>query len=239
MLKIPTPHINAKLGDIAKTVLMPGDPLRAKFIADTYLENVVMYNSVRNMFGFTGEYKGVKISIQSSGMGVPSMGIYSYELYNGYDVDNIIMIGTAGSIQDDLKLKDIVVAMGACTNSNYASQFNMPGDFSAIASYKLISEVINIADKKDVNYKVGNVLCSDIFYSDDSSSMDKWRNMGVLAVEMESTSLYLNAIKANKNALCMLTISDEIYTGKATTSEERQLSFTNMMEIALDTSIKL
>jgi purine-nucleoside phosphorylase len=237
-LNVPTPHINAKLGDIAKTVLMPGDPLRAKFIADNYLKNVVQYNTVRNMFGFTGEYKGVKISVQGSGMGIPSIGIYSYELYNGYDVDNIVRIGTAGSIQEDLKIKDIVIGIGACTDSNYASHFNLPGTFSAIANYNLVEKTVNEARSKGVKCRVGNILSNDVFYSDDTTSMDRWKKMGVLAVEMESFGLYLNAARANKNALCMLTISDEIYTGKATSSDERQNAFTDMMEIALESAIK-
>lgn len=233
-MNIPTPHINAKKGDIAKTVLMPGDPLRAKFIADNFLKNVKQYNTVRNMLGFTGEYKGKEISVQGSGMGIPSIGIYSYELYNGYDVDNIIRIGTAGSIQDDLHIGDLVLGMGACTDSNYASNFNLPGTMSAIATYSLLEKTINIAKEKFLKYKVGNIVSNDVFYSDDTSVMDTWRKMGVLAVEMESFGLYLNAARANKNALCILTISDEIYTGKVTSSEERQVAFTNMMEVALE-----
>lgn len=238
MITIPTPHIGAKKGDIAKTVLMPGDPLRAKFIADKYLTNVKNYNTVRNMFGYTGEYKGVTISVQGSGMGIPSMGIYSYELYNAYDVENIVRIGTAGSIQHDLKIKDIVIAMGACTDSNYASHFNLPGTFAPIASYNLLEKTVETAKQKGVAYKVGNIVSNDVFYSDDATAMDRWQKMGVLAVDMEAAGLYLNAARANKNALCILTISDEIYTGKITTAEERQNAFTDMMEVALDSAIQ-
>jgi purine-nucleoside phosphorylase len=238
-LAIPTPHINAKNNEIAKTVLMPGDPLRAKFIADNYLSNVVQYNTVRNMFGYTGEYKGVKISVQGSGMGIPSIGIYSYELYNGYDVDNIIRVGTAGSMQEDLKIKDIVIGLGACTDSNYASHFNLPGTFSATATYDIVEKAVNSAKEKGAAYRVGNIVSNDVFYSDDITAMDRWKKMGVLAVEMEAFGLYLNAARANKNALCIVTISDEIYTGKVTTSEERQTAFTEMMEVALETAIKL
>jgi purine-nucleoside phosphorylase len=238
MFKLPTPHINAQKGDIAKTVLMPGDPLRAKFIAETYLQNVTQYNTVRNMFGYTGEYKGVKLSVQGSGMGIPSIGIYSYELYNAYDVDNIVRIGTAGGIQDNLKIGDVVIGMGACTDSNYANHFDLPGIYSAIATYELLEKAVNAAKEKGCKYEVGNIVSNDVFYSDDTTAMDRWKKMGVLAVEMESFGLYLNAARANKNALCILTISDEIYTGKVTTAEERQNSFTNMMEVALEAAIK-
>ena len=229
---IPTPHNNAKMGDIAKTVLMPGDPLRAKFIAETYLEDIVQYNSVRNMLGYTGTYKGKRISVQGHGMGMPSIGIYTYELFNFYDVDNIIRIGSAGAIDEDVHLRDIIIAMGACTDSNYGRQFELPGTFAPIASYKLLSKAVEAAEEQGVKYKVGNVLSSDCFY-DDSSSMIKWRKMGVLAVEMESAALYMNAARAGKNALCILTVSDCPLVGEATTAEERQNTFTQMMEIAL------
>jgi purine-nucleoside phosphorylase len=220
------------MGDIAKTVLMPGDPLRAKFIAETYLEDVVQYNTVRNMFGYTGTYKGKRISVQGHGMGIPSIGIYTYELFNFYDVDNIIRIGSAGAIDDDVHLRDIVIAMGACTDSNYGHQFELPGTFAPIASYKLLSKAVEVAKQQGVNYKVGNILSSDAFY-DDSNSMIKWRKMGVLAVEMEASALYMNAARAGKNALCILTISDCPLSGEATSAEERQTTFTQMMEIAL------
>jgi purine-nucleoside phosphorylase len=220
------------MGDIAKTVLMPGDPLRAKFIAETYLEDVVQYNTVRNMFGYTGTYKGKRISVQGHGMGIPSIGIYTYELFNFYDVDNIIRIGSAGAIDDDVHLRDIVIAMGACTDSNYGHQFELPGTFAPIASYKLLSKAVEVAKQQGVNYKVGNILSSDAFY-DDSNSMIKWRKMGVLAVEMEASALYMNAARAGKNALCILTISDCPLSGEATSAEERQTTFTQMMDIAL------
>lgn len=237
-MSIPTPHNNAIKGDIAKTVLMPGDPLRAKVIAETYLEDVVQYNTVRNMFGYTGTYKGKRISVQGHGMGIPSIGIYTYELFNFYDVDNIIRIGSAGAIDEDVHLRDIIFAMGACTDSNYGRQFELPGTFAPIASYDLLSKAVEIAKQKGVNYKVGNVFSSDCFY-DDSNSTIKWKKMGVLAVEMEASALYMNAARAGKNALCMLTISDCLFTGEATTAEERQNSFTQMMEIALQLGIEL
>lgn len=232
-----TPHIEAKKGEIAKTVLMPGDPLRAKFIADSFLENTVQYNSVRGMLGFTGTYKGKKISVQGSGMGIPSMGIYSYELYNFYDVDNIIRIGTAGGFSDKLKLRDIVIGMGACTNSNFASQYKLNGNFAPIASFELLEKAVSICKDKKVNYHVGNVLSSDTFYSEDKDSALIWKKLNVLCVEMEAAGLYMNAALLNKNALAILTISDMIFTNEATTALERQNSFTDMMHVALETAI--
>jgi purine-nucleoside phosphorylase len=234
MAKTPTPHIAANLGDIAKTVLMPGDPLRAKFIAETFLKNAVEHNAVRGMLGYTGTYKGKSVSVQGSGMGMPSIGIYSYELFKFYNVENIIRIGTAGSISTDLKIKDLVIAQGACTDTNYLSQYKLPGIFAPIGSYSLLESAVNAARSKKVNYAVGNVLSTDVFYGDDPTDLDKWRRMGVLAVEMESAALYANAARLRKNALCILTVSDEILTGAVTTSEERQTAFTDMMEIALE-----
>ena len=232
-MSIPTPHNTAKKGDIAKKVLLPGDPLRAKYIAETYLENPVCFNTVRNMFGFTGTYKGQEVSVMGSGMGMPSMGIYSYELFNFYDVDKIIRIGSAGAIAEDVHIRDIVIGMGACTNSNYAMQYRLPGTFAPIASYGLLEKAVNAAKAAGVSYKVGNVFSSDTFY-DDAGSLGDWRKMGVLAVEMESAALYMNAARTGKNALCLLTISDNPFTGEETTAEERQNSFTQMMEIALE-----
>lgn len=235
-MSVPTPHIEARAGEIAKTVLMPGDPLRAKFIADNFLENAVQYNGVRGMLGFTGTYKGKEISVQGSGMGIPSIGIYSYELFNFYGVENIIRVGTAGGIHPDLKIKDIVIAMGACTDSNYAGQYNLSGSFAPIASYGLLEKAVASARQRGVSFKAGNVLSSDAFYRDDRDAMRNWLKMGVLAVEMESAGLYMNAARAGKNALCILTVSDCIFTGEATTSAERQTAFTDMMEIALETA---
>lgn len=233
-MSIPTPHIEARLEDFAKTVLMPGDPLRAKFVAETYLENPVLVNSVRGINGYTGTYKGKRVSVMASGMGIPSIGIYSHELFNYYNVDNIIRIGTSGSIHEDLKIRDIAFAMGACTNSNYASQFELPGTFAPIASYDLLKKAIETADKMEgIHYKVGNFLSSDTFYDDSQGTM-KWAKMGVLCVEMEAAALYMNAARAGKNALAICTISDSIITGEATTAEERQSSFNSMMKIALE-----
>ncbi|MHB8062759.1 MAG: purine-nucleoside phosphorylase [Ruminiclostridium sp.] len=232
---IPTPHINvSEQGIIAETVLMPGDPLRAKFIAETYLENVIQFNTVRNMFGFTGTYKGKKISIMGSGMGMPSIGIYSYELIHFYQVKNIIRIGSCGAIQKDVKIRDIIIGLSASTNSNYASQYDLPGTFAPTASWALLKKAVAIADTKGIETKVGNILSSDIFYDDDADIWKKWAKMGVLAIEMEAAALYMNAARAGANALCILTVSDSLVSHEATTSEERQTSFTNMMEIALE-----
>jgi purine-nucleoside phosphorylase len=235
---MPTPHNNANKGDIAKTVLMPGDPLRAKFIAETYLENPVCYNDVRGMLGFTGTYKGVPVSVQGSGMGMPSIGIYSYELFSEYNVENIIRVGTAGAIADCVKLRDVIIAQSASTNSNYASQFRLPGTYAPTASWKPLDAAVKAADKKKCSYHAGNILSSDTFY-DDSNSLAEWAKMGVLAVEMESAALYMNAARAGKNALCILTVSDCPLTGLATTAEERRTSFRDMMEIALETALSV
>ena len=234
MSNIPTAHNNAKANDFVKTVLMPGDPLRAKYIAETYLENPRQVTAVRNMFGYTGTYKGKEISVMGGGMGMPSIGIYSYELFNFYGVDQIIRIGSAGALQDHIKVMDVVIGMGACTDSNYAYQYGLPGTFAPIADYELMNKAIETAKRQGTNVVVGNVLSSDVFYNADPTVNDRWRSMGVLAVEMEAAALYMNAAKAKKKALCMLTISDHIYTGEALCAEDRQLGFGKMMEIALE-----
>jgi len=238
MNKIPTPHINAKMGDIAKTVLMPGDPLRAKFIAENFLDNPVQFNEVRGMLGFTGKYKGVSVSVMGSGMGCPSIGIYSYELFHFYGVENIMRVGTAGAISRDLHIGDIVLAQGACTNSSFVRQYNLPGDYAPIASFDLLEKAVEATRAKGLKLAVGNVLSSDTFYDDDQTAMERWDKMGLLCVEMEAAALYMNAARAKKNALAILTISDEIFTGKVTTALERQTAFTSMMEVALETAIK-
>lgn len=229
----PTPHIAAKPGDFAETVLMPGDPLRSKFIAETFLENPVLVNNTRGVQGYTGTYKGKRVSVMASGMGMPSIGIYSYELFNFYDVKNIIRVGTAGVVRPDLKVRDIVIGQGACTNSNYVNQFDLPGTFSPICSYELLKKAVDAAEKLGVTPVVGNLYSSDAFY-DDSMGLSKWQKMGVLAVEMEAAALYMNAARAGKNALAICTISDNPFTGEVTTAEERQMTFTKMMEIALE-----
>ncbi|MBE6087678.1 purine-nucleoside phosphorylase [Clostridium diolis] len=234
MTNVPTPHNGAKLGEIAKTVLMPGDPLRAKFIAENFLEDVTQFNTVRNMLGYTGTYKGKRVSVMGGGMGMPSIGIYSYELFNFYDVDNIIRIGTAGSISEKLHLRDVVIGLGASTNSNYAHQYNLPGTFAPIASFDLVSSAVEAAKENNINVVVGNILSSDTFYSADKTATEKWKSMGVLAIEMEAAALYMNAAEAGKNALCLLTISDSVLTGESLSAEDRQLSFTEMMKIALE-----
>jgi purine-nucleoside phosphorylase len=228
-----TPHIKPNGVEIAETILLPGDPLRAKFIAETYLENAVQFNSVRNMFGFTGTFQGKKVSVMGTGMGMPSMSLYSWELIHVFGVKNLIRIGTCGAIQDHMNLYDIVLAMGASTDSRYVHQYNLPGEFSNIASFTLLEKAKNGADQKGLPVHVGNVLTSDIFYNADPTAIEKWRKMGILSVEMETAGLYMNAAYAGVNALTILTVSDHIIRHEQTTPEERQIAFTNMMEIAL------
>ena len=231
MSNTPTPHISAKPGEIAETVIMAGDPLRAKFMAEKFLENPVLFNSVRGMLGYTGTFQGKRVSVMGHGMGIPSIGIYTYELYNFYDVKTIIRVGSAGSINADLHVGDLVVAMGACTNSNYGRQYELPGTFAPIADFSLVRGAVEACERFGYKYKVGNVLSSDVFYSENPHN-DKWINMGVLAIEMEASALYMNAARAGKRALVILTVSDHLLTGELTTAEERQTTFTHMMDVA-------
>lgn len=232
MAKVPTPHIGAREGEIADRVIMAGDPLRAKFMVERFLENPVQYNAVRGMLGFTGTYKGKRVSVQGHGMGMPSIGIYSYELFNFYGVKRIIRTGSAGSINAGVKMGDVVIGMGSCTDSNYASQYGLPGTFAPIADFGLVRAAVEKAEELGVRYKVGNILASDFFYGDDADSWKQWQKMGVLAVEMEAAALYMNAARCGGEALCICTISDSLVTGEACSAEERQTSFTNMMDIA-------
>ena len=234
MKNVPTPHITANYGDFAETVLMPGDPLRAKFIADNFLKDAKLVNNVRGVNGYTGTYNGKRVSVMASGMGQPSIGIYSYELFNFYGVKNIIRIGSCGSFDKDLHVRDIIIALGACTNGNYAMQYNLPGTFCPIADFNLAKRAAELCEKAGVNYKVGNIFSSDMFYDDMKSGM-QWAKMGVLGVEMESAALYCNAARAGKSALCICTVSDSfLHPEENTTAEERQNSFTQMMKIALE-----
>ncbi|MGI5985759.1 MAG: purine-nucleoside phosphorylase [Clostridiales bacterium] len=235
---VPSACNEANKGDIAKVVLMPGDPLRAKYVAENYLENPVCFNTVRNMFGYTGTYKGKKISVMGSGMGIPSMGLYAYELYNFFDVDSIIRIGSAGGICDSVKLRDVVIAMGASTNSGFASQYNFPGTFAPMASFSLLRNAVDAAERIKVNAVVGPVFTADQFYNADETAASKYREMGILALEMETAGLYMTAAKAGKQALSILTISDLVFTGEGLSAADRQNSFTDMMEIALETAWK-
>lgn len=228
-----TAHNTAKMGDIAETVLLPGDPLRAKFIAETFLENPVQFNSIRNMFGFTGTYNGKKVSVMGTGMGCASIGIYSYELIHFYGVKNLIRIGSCGAMAEDLKLGDIVMAMGASTDTNYAHQYQLPGSYSATASFDLLAKAQKAAEKNNFPYVVGNVLSSDIFYNE-TPEWKQWAKMGVLAAEMESFALYCNAARAGVNALSIFTVSDSIVNGEEMSAEDRQTCFTNMMKVALE-----
>ena len=245
MLITPTPHIEAVPGDFGKTVLMPGDPLRSKFIAETFLENPVLVNNVRGVQGYTGYYKGVKVSVMASGMGMPAIGIYSHELYNGYGVENIIRVGSAGSIQDHIDLYDLVIAQGACTDSNFAAQFHLPGTFAPIADFDLLCAAVEAAKAAGAKYHVGNINSSDVFYGDHQGvpegldSVYALKKMGVMALEMEAAALYMNAARYGKRALCICTISDHVLKGVETSSAERQTAFTQMMEVALETAVKM
>lgn len=233
-----TPHNSAEKGDFAKTVLMPGDPLRSKYIAEHFLENAKLVNNVRGIQGYTGTYKGVTVSVMASGMGVPSIGIYSHELFHEYDVDNIIRIGSTGAMTDKLKLRDVVLAQAACTDSNYAHQFGLGGVLAPVADYELLETAVNVARKSGASWVVGSVFSTDIFYNKAEDSL-KWAEYGVLAAEMESAALYWNAAEAGKRALTICTVSDSIVTGEGLPAEERQTSFSQMMEIALDTAVEM
>lgn len=235
----PTPHIDASPEDIAKTVLMPGDPLRSEFIAKNYLDSPVLFNNVRGVQGYTGKYRGVPVSVMASGMGMPSIGIYSYELYNYFGVENIIRVGSAGAMQENIRLRDIVMGMGACTESGFVNQYHLPGVFSPIADFRLLCAAVKQAKKLGVNYHVGNLLSSDHFYYDDPEDNVKWRKMQVMAVEMEAAALYMNAARAGKCALAICTVSDHLISHEALTTGERQTSFNQMIEVALNTVYSL
>ncbi len=232
MSNTPTPHIGAKKGEIAPFVIMAGDPLRVQFMAERYLENPVLFNKVRGMLGYTGTYKGKPVSVMGHGMGIPSISIYTYELFNFYDVKTIVRIGSAGACHEGLKIGDLVLAMGACTDSNYAAQYQLPGTFAPIADYGLLQKAVNNCERFGYDYMVGNVVSSDVFYSANPQT-DKWMKMGVLAVEMEAAALYMNAAYTGNKALAMFTVSDHLITGEVTTAEQRQNTFTHMMDVAL------
>ena len=234
-----TPHINAKPGDFGKTVLMPGDPLRAKFIAETFLTDAKLVNNVRGIQGYTGFYKGVKVSVMASGMGMPSMGIYGYELFQFFGVEQILRIGSAGSLREEVKLREIVLGAGACTNSSYGAQYHLRGTYAHIADFELLRTCVEEAEKRNLTYHVGNLLSSDTFYDAGEGDTLAWAKMGVMAVEMEAAALYMNAAKCGKRALAICTVSDSMITGEATTAEERQNTFTQMMELALNTAVAM
>ncbi len=239
-MNYPTPHINAKPGDFGQTVLMPGDPLRSKFIAENFLENAKLVNNVRGVHGYTGTYKGVTVSVMASGMGMPSIGIYSWELFNAFEVENIMRIGSAGAIQDNINLYDIVIGQGACTDSCWAEQYHLAGSFAPIADYHMLQTCVETAQQMGARYHVGNLLSSDRFYGDDGDmaggwiANNGWQKMGVMALEMEAAALYMNAARCGKHALAICTISDHVLRHEYTTAEERQNSFTQMMELALN-----
>ena len=231
MAKTPTPHIGAQYGEIAETVIMAGDPLRAKFMAEKFLDNPVLFNNIRGMLGYTGMHNGKRVSVMGHGMGIPSISIYTYELYNFYDVKTIIRVGSAGSMHEDLHVGDLMIAQGACTDSNYGAQFELPGTFAPIADFSLLRGAVEACERMGYRYKVGNIFSSDLFYGENNYN-DRWRKMGVMAVEMEAAALYMNAARAGRRALAICTISDHLLTGECTTAEERQTTFTKMMDVA-------
>ena len=233
-ISYPTPHINATPEEIAKTVLMPGDPKRAEIVAKNFLDSPKLFNSVRGVSGYTGKWKGKDVSVMASGMGMPSIGIYSYELFNAFGVENIIRIGSAGAMRADVKVRDIVFGMGACTDSNFSAQFDLKGSFSAICDYGLLSDGVELAKKRGCKFHVGNLFSSDVFYADTPQYNEAWRKMGVLAVEMEAAALYMNAARAGKRALAICTISDSLITGESLSAKDRAESFGEMIELALD-----
>lgn len=232
-----TPHNEAKRGDIKDTVLMPGDPLRAKYIAENFFTDVKQFNAVRNMFGYSGKYKGKELSVMGSGMGIPSIGIYAHELYEQYDVKNIIRVGSCGAYSKDLKLFDLVIAMGASSDSNFAHQFNLPGTISAICAFDLLRKAVTSAEKLEMNVRVGNVFSSDIFYNNNEDEWKRWEELGILAVEMECYGLYLTAQKLGKKALGILTVSDSFHLKEQTTPKEREKSFNDMILVALESCL--
>ena len=229
-----TPHISAEYGQIAEKVIMAGDPLRAKFMAERYLENPTLVNQVRGMYCYTGTYKGKQVSVMGHGMGISSIGIYTHELYNFYGVKRIIRTGSAGAYHPDLHVGDIVIAQGACDNSNFAAQFRLPGTFAPIADFNLLRAAVEKVESMGINFRVGNILASEIFYNDDPEAWKSWQKMGVLAVEMEASALYMNAARSGNEALCICTISDSLVTHEDTTAEQREKTFTDMMEIAFE-----
>ena len=234
-----TPHNIAKPEDIAKTVLMPGDPLRSKFIAEHFLENPVLFNNVRGIQGYTGTYKGVKVSVMASGMGMPSMGIYSYELFNFFGVENIMRIGSVGAMREDIKVREVILGMGACTDSSYGEQFHLPGVYAPICDFELLCTAVEEAKKLGSKFHVGNILSSDRFYDDAADDNKKWHKMGVLGCEMEAAALYMNAARAGKRALTICTVSNNLVTGEQISAEDIQNTFTEMMEIALNTAVAI
>ncbi len=235
----PTPHIAAMPEDFGKTVLMPGDPLRSQYIAQTYLKDAKLVNNVRGVQGYTGTYEGVRVSVMASGMGMPAIGIYSYELYNFFGVENIIRVGSAGALADDVKLRQILIGMGASTDSNFADQYRFGGTFAPIADYQLLRTAADICEERDSSYRVGNMISSDVFYNDNFAINETWKKMGIMAVEMEAAALYMNAARAGKRALCICTVSDHILKDEHLSADERQIGFGEMIEIALQTAVRM
>ena len=238
-LSYPTPHIDAVPADIAPTVLMPGDPLRAKFVAENFLTDAVLFNNVRGVQGYTGTYRGTRVSVMASGMGMPSIGIYSYELYEAFDVEQIIRIGSAGAMQKGLHLGELVLGMGACTDSNYAAHYGLGGTFAPICDFSMLQTATRLAEEKGLTYHVGNLLSTDVFYGESEEFTRRWADMGVLAVEMEAAALYMNAAKCGKRALAVCTVSDSLVTGESMDALSRQESLTDMIALCLDVAVEM
>ena len=238
-LSYPTPHIDARPADVAKTVLMPGDPLRAKLVAENFLTDAVLFNNVRGVQGYTGTYRGTRVSVMASGMGMPSIGIYSYELYEAFDVENIIRIGSAGAMREHVHVGDIVLGMGACTDSNYADHYGLGGTFAPICDFSMLQTATRLAEEKGLIHHVGNLLSTDVFYGESEEFTRRWAEMGVLAVEMEAAALYMNAARAGKRALAVCTVSDSLVTGEAMDALSRQVALTDMITLCLDVAVEL
>lgn len=238
-LSYPTPHIDANPDQIAQTVLMPGDPLRAKFVAENFLQDAVLFNNVRGVQGYTGTYRGTRVSVMASGMGMPSIGIYSYELYSAFGVENIIRIGSAGAMRPDVHLRDLVLGMGACTDSNFAGHYGLGGTFAPICDFSMLQTAVRLAEEKGLSYHVGNLLSTDVFYGESEDFTHRWGDMGVLAVEMEAAALYMNAAKLHKRALTVCTVSDSLVTGEAMDAISRQESLTDMITLCLDVAVEM
>lgn len=237
MPEAPTAHIGATPREVANVVLMPGDPKRSRFIAENFLEGAVLFNDLRGVQGYTGTYRGRRVSVMASGMGMPSMGIYSYELFTAFGVEAILRVGTVGGMAKEVRVRDLILGMGASTDSAFAAQYHLPGSYAPLCSYPLLSAAARIAEEHGMRYHVGNLLSTDVFYWDDPTDNERWRCLGILGVEMEAAALYMNAARLGKQALAVCTVSNHLLTGEETTAAERETTFTDMMTVALETAL--
>ena len=237
MPNAPTAHIGATPDKVANVVLMPGDPKRSRFIAENFLEGAVLFNDLRGVQGYTGTYRGRRVSVMASGMGMPSMGIYSYELFTAFGVQAILRVGTVGGMAEEVRVRDLILGMGASTDSAFAAQYHLPGSFAPLCSYPLLSAAARVAEERGMRYHVGNLLSTDVFYWDDPDDNERWRRLGILGVEMEAAALYMNAARCQKQALAVCTVSNHLLTGEETTAAERETTFTDMMTVARETAL--